>query len=745
MDSIREVAHRLAAVERQVSTMSAPRLAHSSVHDGVITVVESVPTLDPTTGQPTLTAEGLAVARHVPRMTIGSQPDGTTTVGHLSGPKPPAPAPPGVMGSARFARASWDGNWADALGRVDATIPAPMDLARVQVHIGPTATFTPQTGPESATLRGTIETAAGGTVTILLDPGQHYIRLVAISKAGVAGSPSGARAVIVSEIVTTADADALRAAISEAKGQATAAMTSATAAAAAAEAAAATARASRTVADSALALADGKSKVYRQEEPPDKGITTGDLWVKASTNLIHRWSGQAWEPLVADAAAALKTGTISAELLAAQIVLVSTLVAGKLSDNHVTLDAAGLRSWMKTPDGQVVEAIRLGSGSGPDFLQVYSSTTGQVVAGINQNGGLTARTADIGNKAGDVLINGRRFEDHLAPYPRGIIAWGKRATVGGQVYQAQAKWLEVQTTLSPGRLYRVTLNPLYVKSTATDSSAVLALYASSGGEPATMSADQQIQSSILLTGPAGSLQSTSPLVAIINTAGQAAPKEWRFLSSYNSFGPGYVTVETSAMYPSIMTVEDVGPAIADVGIDYGQSAPPTTRRTYSTYWQATTTVSYRGDGTRRTDTTDLVQGYNSYNGIGSAIALFGGQSYDVAGGGETGRTIAEALAGATITSASVYLHAGHWWYNSGGQAAYAWTNLAAAPATLPTQNLPGRASWSGTGGQYIPLSEVRPDITGILLGIASQDLTYYGRFSGASSSAPPVLRIDYTR
>ncbi|MEU9238579.1 hypothetical protein [Streptomyces sp. NPDC048385] len=74
--------------------------------------------------------------------------------------------------------ATWEGTFTDA-------VAAPLDFARVEVHAAGLDNFTPGT----ATLRGTLESPRGGTLTIPAEQ-RLYVRLLTRSSSGVASPPS---------------------------------------------------------------------------------------------------------------------------------------------------------------------------------------------------------------------------------------------------------------------------------------------------------------------------------------------------------------------------------------------------------------------------------------------------------------------------------------------------------------------------------------------------------------------------
>ncbi|MCZ4098308.1 hypothetical protein [Streptomyces sp. H39-C1] len=160
-DLVIQLAARLAAVERRLASMtSTSQLAYSSIEDGAVQVYDSNGSL---------------------RAVIGQQADGTTGINVTNGPAPPMPSLPEVQPALAALTIAWDGTW-------EGTDTTPLDWSRVEVHIGPEEHFVADQG----TLRDTIETPQGGTVTAPLPYTQWWVRLRARTAAGVAGPATAA-------------------------------------------------------------------------------------------------------------------------------------------------------------------------------------------------------------------------------------------------------------------------------------------------------------------------------------------------------------------------------------------------------------------------------------------------------------------------------------------------------------------------------------------------------------------------
>ena len=220
---------------------------------------------------------------------------------------------------------------------------------------------------------------------------------------------------------------------------------------------------------------------------------------------------------------------------------------------------------------------------------------------------------------------------------------------------------------------------------------------------------------------------------------------FRLLLSHRPDTGGSSSILAASILPVELLIVDEGPDGGDIGID--RSGTTTTKQTYTSTWIASSSGTYRGDQSKRSDTTDLVQGYNSSNGDGHAVVVFASANST---GGETGKSIATALTGATLKKVEVYLYANHWYYNSGGTGLIRAYDSTTVPATgtTPTGSLKSVGSWPKPGGKWVDITSISTTaIRGVTVGKAgSTNLLYYGRFNGASaSSAKPQLRLTYTK
>lgn len=156
-DELTRLIREVSKVKDQVrGLLSADQIRHSSIENGTLLVNDE---------------------NQTPVMTIGLQDDGTTTIKHVKGPKPPAPSAPTVTPDLSTLLVAWDGRF---------TGPRPEDWDRVDVHVSQEQAFT----PSADTLRGSIVSQDGGDLTLRVTGGTWHVRLVAVSRAEMHSDPS---------------------------------------------------------------------------------------------------------------------------------------------------------------------------------------------------------------------------------------------------------------------------------------------------------------------------------------------------------------------------------------------------------------------------------------------------------------------------------------------------------------------------------------------------------------------------
>lgn len=196
--------------------------------------------------------------------------------------------------------------------------------------------------------------------------------------------------------------------------------------------------------------------------------------------------------------------------------------------------------------------------------------------------------------------------------------------------------------------------------------------------------------------------------------------------------------------------------IEKTGSKWEVSSPnPETTKTYVDTFPATWSESYDGEGKVKPSQYTmgrLYQGrYGKYNTIDNIQynPIYWGVQRSLIG--FDAKKIQANLKGARIQKIELYLKNEHFWYAKGGRAAIVSHSFPNKPNKFNyTTSVTDRYFTKGQG-QWVVL----PDSLGTLLknGTISgfglyrntQQLDYYGYFSGATSSNRPVLRVTYTK
>lgn len=129
-------------------------------------------------GSSTVTPTTVTVNTGSGTTVVGLQGDGTVTSVDSGGTGPATPDTPTVAATVQGLTISWDGLLASAAPK--------SNFLNVQVHMSLTSGFTPSTATQVSTL-----TTAGSVSVTGLTPGTvYYVKLVAVTTAGVASTPS---------------------------------------------------------------------------------------------------------------------------------------------------------------------------------------------------------------------------------------------------------------------------------------------------------------------------------------------------------------------------------------------------------------------------------------------------------------------------------------------------------------------------------------------------------------------------
>ncbi|MGM9465371.1 hypothetical protein [Streptomyces murinus] len=761
-NQIANLATRLAAVERRLaSTARTAQLAYSSIEDGAINVFDEDGSL---------------------RAVIGQQSDGTTGVNVVNGPPPPTPGQPTVVPALGAVAATWDGTFAEAM-------VAPLDFARVEVHAAGVDGFTPST----ATLRGTLESPQGGTLTIPTSQ-PLYVRAVVRNTSGVPSAPSAqvgpvSPAPVVAEKVVDGAVD--EAALAEG---------------------AVTARHIATGSLSASLLAVGTSgnlvgdasyetgviaAALTGQDPAVYGIENGGnnsaecLRITSGAG-TYRWLQHAPSPVLAGerywlaadykttedfAGASVKlflgffdqAGTrlgsdgviISAPVTDGtwrRISAIVTIPANTTQGNvRVGVDGTGsqtttgsaffdnleCRSVLSTPGSGAraeisPQGLRLYDELGGEAVSLTTGTPnyltltndGTAVATIDQDG--NTGVADLA-VAGTLTIGGDPIETYLAGLARGLVAVDYQAlsvTAGNTDYG----YVELAFDADTSRMYRVVLD-CYAAPSAAGGELVVALR--DGGSKTPSVSSPQIQS---VTFPMPTTGYRRVHLETIRSGASFGTGLHRLLITFRcQSGPSGQTVRLfgGGGYLGVMYIEDVGPYIPETGVynvGGGTTTPP--KKTYT----KTYTASWSGSYSKRA-------GYNGYYGNQCMQGYFDSTNGMQASLVGFPAALGTDLAGAVIEKAEVYLYFDHFYYNSGGKVTIKAHKLTSRPATFSSDSESQTVSWGKNVGKWVDVTQVFDSVNwrGIALDPNNSDKTYYGRAQGVGQAHPPQLRVVYTK
>ena len=446
----------------------------------------------------------------------------------------------------------------------------------------------------------------------------------------------------------------------------------------------------------------------------------------------------------------LSAGKITSGVIQA----LAVIACGDPAGAHVDITNAGLSFWDVDGDGALQQLSSFGDTGTGDYLSI-SEIGGNVIASISDAGDASFQGLEVlgtsdsdGDGAPDrgVVVYGRDFMDWMDEKPRGVIAYGNRGTVSASVSgSTEGLYLEVQATIYPWRLYKIyTVNLLHANTTADARSISYVRVTTDGTQPTaasgyigftrTSTANTGVSMPALMQMP----YSLGPVDDAASLA--AGPKELRVLLTYRAESGAMTIPASTGCY---LMIEDCGWDYGDIGID--RSGGTTTKKSYTSTWPVSNSETYKSDGNARTDTDDMVQGYNSSNGDQFGVCIFGSaNSY----GGQTNVTVATAMSGATLTKAEIYLYANHWYYNAGGTAIIRAYNSTSLSSTTPTGTTINSGNWPKPGGRWVNITSIATSaIRGVTLGRSGgSDLHYYGRFNGhLAANNKPVLRLTYVK
>lgn len=483
-----------------------------------------------------------------------------------------------------------------------------------------------------------------------------------------------------------------------------------------------------------------------QPDPPEPG-RQAYWWDSSDSNRLRQYNqatgdwdlvlfgNGAIDPNSLIASDVLVSGTVSAELLEAVVVLVSTVIAGDPNGYHARLDPDGFRAMRPGPDGGLIEATRLG-GPGDDVLSITDAAGVPVIYGDNE-GKLTAAAL----YTEQLFHGGREVLSLLDDLPRGIV---QRAIFEGLSARTTTELgvLELGAILQPGRLYEVRTSALRMMNDTPSFEAVARIRWVSGGAATTVSSPLFMEGFVRIDSTSGEMVTLQRTIVDEVTTPDTP---YRFLLSIAKIGgTGDCYLYGDSKYPIEVLIEDKGRWRPQGGVlstgSGGAGSVPQPTQNYEKAYTASWTRTIRGDGTVRADTTDAVQGQapgDTFNGNQGAMIGFPDWSADIVG--------------ATINRVTLFMYANHFYSDSGGPAWIGYHGYVSPVSVIDGAQNQTTASFPKVGpGEAKDLTAwagliANGTIRGIILGRPPAGAENYGRFAGAGTAHPPVLVINYTR
>lgn len=750
-----ELAAQIVAAQKAASTKGAPQILHTTIEGGYLPIRDTDGNL---TG------------------TVGEQYDGTFGAFTVAGPNPPKPDGDGVSikpvpGGVLL---SYNGTWESNAGSpevADTPVVAPMDFRLFEVHASKDPSFT---ALMFDTKKADILSARGGEVLILLDRDTDYwFRVIARSRSGKVGTPSdavgpfrggkgieadfdidfskfGGTQVFYGDVTPTGAVvgDIWYAKVGTAANGSPLYETrrlhpdDGWTPLADQGTSAALAKALQAIQDAqdAQDVANGKVKIHPGATQPT-GLTAddvGDLWYDpAAGNAPKLWDGDSWEPrklgngaiqpnsLIASDVVA--TGTITAALFEAIMILATVIILGDANGTHTRLSSTGVVAYADDPvDGTPNEIARFGG-----YTSGRDPNTGQITWSINEQGQASFKDVAVGDT---LSIGGETLDARQWVRPRGVASWGFTQN-HVNTNSARQGAAEVAVAMEAGRAYRIGFFGRVMSETANDE---VNLSLRSDGAPTPTINSASMRDWYYTPGPAFRWVdfNTSYIYNCTTTHTRRM-----LVAVQRGVGSGLVNLSMDSLY-----VEDIGLVQPDTlqissggATGTGTTPPPTAPKvTRTDTWLATWSRSWKQNNTMSFDGW-MYQGYgDSFNGVQTSACGFP----DLVG----------VLAGATINRVEIYLYSEHWWNAGGGTAGIGCHNSLGLPGGFPGIGNYFNRDFARNQGQWIDVTGWGNGLKdGSIRGISlaapggTAAAQYYGRFRGVGGADVPSIRVTYTK
>lgn len=755
----------LAARHRMDGGFRSPQLRSSAMDNGAFSITTLTGPVD-TFGNPTPSQQGI----------FGVQFDGTTTAATVNGPAPPQPVVPTVTPTPNGLEIYYSGAFVGG-------VTAPMDWARAEIHVSQTNDIT---GLMASTRKALLPNANGATVNVSgLSPAiGYYVAVIAWSQAGkpslVSATVGPVQPALLPPELVDIDFNTLGThlyyttdgnppAVTEQVGDLwleqidpgpppryTTSRWNGTTWVLLADQ---TATLAALAAEAAATAAAQRAKLYTQDAAPT-GLGGADtaIWVDTNDgNRSYSWGGSSWvsrrlgngaiEPASLVASTVLVTGSVSAALLEAILVLATTIIAGDPTGSHARMEPTGFRVFRPDPDvvGGVEEVLRLGTITN-DYFGVVNSA-GNLVASVDDTG--SAAFANL-NVAGNFIVQGKLFDEYIAEanQPAGSFRGMPTALYATSYWgpiQNRVGIAEVNGWLTIGRRYSISWQCHFTSDGTGHDESDFTLHArSSSTDTATapVVTDAALEHWAYTTTTLANARWLCATGTHMYTATVTGRHRFLLATARGQGVNNILIVGGDSRFPVTMDISDLGPAKPFTGqLSQGSgtfftgsppAAPPQPVQQFNTGWMPPVSwLSFNGAGTQRNDVAGPVQGWDPSGFNGDGYGYWWWTLPSISG---------------TVDEVWVWLYSSHWYYNSGGTAIL--YPIAAGPVGLAGSYLvggfpkPGSVQVNITGWKNLFHNNQSPRGNGIQVGRAgTTDLTYYGRFDGPSAR----LLIKYTQ
>lgn len=422
-------------------------------------------------------------------------------------------------------------------------------------------------------------------------------------------------------------------------------------------------------------------------------------------------------------------GSVQAQHFEAELVLTSEVIAGPPTGTHARMNPAGFSAHGPDPADDTVKSFMRLNADGIAFGFNPAVPTARIAG----NGEASFASAAVGA----LSVGGEALDEILWPFPRGRIAYAEMTSPATGVTTTETPVMELRSTLAPGRLYELMMIGTAARSSVAGDIIEWTLRVAYDGAAVTTSSTA-IRAGVRQTvGPATLYVTVPPITADISTDGQSGMREARFLLTVKrQSGTGTIDVWGSSGQPAALKLRDEG-----------QWKPATsTGIRYTSTWTATTGWLHHPSSTVSAGSEWSAFMYESTYEEWAQL-YFANNAVS----GETTRTIATAMSGASIikAEAAVGVTWANLWRESDGKD-YSYSPQVRIHPTANTTSNPTLPGTYATSGAYSPPQLRWTDITaqwttahrGLYLSLPP---VAAGRWGSAGGPRAAQIRLTYFR